>query len=68
VKRSGPKGKSISELPIRERWGPTPLGVFEKAPGVAAEILEEAPGILEKNLLSQTDFLLQRSKSDRPAT
>lgn len=65
--RMGRGNKRVRRLRIQERFGPTPYGVFENAPGIAEEILADAGDVLEKNILSQVDRLLDRSKADRPA-
>lgn len=70
LKRREWRGKGAkrykTELPIEERFGPTPMGIFEKAPGVAAEELAAAQADLAVQLASQIDFLLGRKKADRP--
>lgn len=58
-------GKRVGRLKLaKERTGPTPQGVFERAPGVAADVLGQLGPVLEKNLASQVDRLLQRKKPD----
>lgn len=54
----------VPRLPIEHRYGPTPLGVFEHAPGVAAEELAALGPILDKNLDSQVQRLLAGKKPD----
>jgi hypothetical protein len=60
-RREGP-GR-VPRLPIDERMGPTVLGVFEGAPGVAADELAQLGEVLEKNVLSQVDRLLARRRA-----
>jgi hypothetical protein len=55
--------KRAGRLPIKERMGPTPMETFNRAPGVAQEVLAELGPTLEKNLASQVDRLLQRRKA-----
>lgn len=58
-------GRTYStELPIDERYGPTPLGVYEGSPGLAATIEAEIHSIYDKNLASQVDRVLARRKPD----
>jgi len=59
-------GKRAPRLPIQERFGPTPEGVFSHAPGVAADVMSQLGATLQKNLDSQVDRLLDRKKADRP--
>lgn len=61
--RQGRGNKRVKRLKIQERFGPTPLAVFEKAPGIAEETLSELGDVLEKNINSQVDRLLGRSKT-----
>lgn len=63
--RRGRGNKRSPRLPIDERFGPTPLGVFANAPGVAQEELSALGDILRKNVASQVDRLLNRRKVDR---
>ena len=49
-----------TQLGIRERYGPTLLGVFQGAPGVASEVIADLAEVLKKNLASQIDRLLGR--------
>ena len=63
----GPGSKRVKRLPIRERFGPSLLVVFEGAPGVAAEEIAALGDVLQKNLDSQVNRLLNRPKSPPPA-
>jgi hypothetical protein len=66
----GPGGRRVGRLPIVERHGPSLLGVFTGAPGVAAEELAAIGDVLQKNLASQVDRLLGRKRGspvDPPA-
>lgn len=49
---------------IYELKGPTPAGTFEKAPGLAEEVLSNLGEDLAKNLDSKVRWLLQRRKGD----
>jgi len=46
-------------LPIVEKTGPTPLGVFENEPGIERTVLREADEKLTQNLSRKLDFLLR---------
>jgi hypothetical protein len=66
--RAGRGGKRVPRKVIKERWGPTPLGVFLNAPGIAEDVLAKLGGTLAKNLESQVDYLLAKSKADTAAS
>jgi hypothetical protein len=61
VKRGGET--SWTELPIEERFGPTPMGVFQNAPGLIEAELAAAQADLKRYLASEADFLLNRKKA-----
>lgn len=49
-----------NRLPIIKRFGPTLIGVFENAPGVARKVLNDMDSTLAKNINSQVDFELSK--------
>lgn len=53
----------VARLPIQKRFGPTPLGVFENAPGIASQELAALSDVLEKNVDSQIELLLSKQKA-----
>ena len=53
-----------TQLPIKELFGPTIVGAFTGAPGIATETLNELSAVLKKNIESQTNRLLNRKKAD----
>ena len=63
--RKGRGNKRVDRKPIEKRFGPSPYGVYENAPGVASEIEANAGELLAKNIDSQVDRLLSRRKADR---
>jgi len=61
--RKGRGAARVKRGPIVERYGPTVLGVFDGAPGVAAEEIAALGPVLMKNIASQVDRLLARRKT-----
>lgn len=59
-------GGRVGRGPTRGLFGPTTVGVVANHPGVIEGINEELSEVLQKNILSQVDRFLQRSRSDRP--
>jgi hypothetical protein len=51
-------------LPIREVFGATVVGTFERAPGVWRDVLKDSGEFLAKQLASQVNRLLKRKKVD----
>jgi hypothetical protein len=62
--RHGRQGNRAERLPIDERFGPTLLGIFAGAPGVAREVIDGLEDTYRKNLASQVDRLLHRQKAE----
>lgn len=60
--RKGRGTNRTKRLPLHERFGPTPQGVFEKAPGITTDVMSGLTDTLAKNLDSQIDRLLLRKK------
>ncbi len=62
--RSGTGGtkKRAARFPLVQRFGPTAVGVLAGRPGILEAVVAEGAAILDKNVLSQTDFILQRKK------
>lgn len=56
--------KQTSELPIQERFGPTPLAVIERTPGLLEKRVDATQEDLSVQLASQVDRLLSRRKPD----
>lgn len=61
--RKGRGAARAKRGPIIERYGPTVIGVFQGAPGVAAEEIAALAPVLQKNIASQVDRLLARRKA-----
>jgi hypothetical protein len=55
-------GKRVGRLKIQERYGPTPLGVFEHAPGVSQEVFASIGETFQKKLSSAVEWVLSTGK------
>jgi hypothetical protein len=58
----GPTGR-VPRSPIAEKYGPTTVGVLSGRPGLLLDVERDLQGVLETNLASQVDRLLERPKS-----
>lgn len=54
--------KRFGRKPLFALTGPSVLGVYANKPGLKEGVEKELSGVLEKNLLSQADRLLKRSR------
>jgi hypothetical protein len=60
--RGKAKGRKVEQ--IKELFGPSVEGTFEKAPGVLAKVLADSGTFLAAQLASQVNRLLHRAKVD----
>ncbi len=56
----------VPRYPLFIRFGPSLVEMFENLAGLQEEELNGIGEVLDKNILSQLDRVLQRSKADRP--